>query len=780
MHAACSDTVAALDVWPVSDAVGGGFGAPILRREDPRMLTGNGRYVADLSDGDCLSMILVRSPVARAAIRELNVDGARSMPGVAGIYTGRDVDGLLRPRVNAVLGGLEAPDMPILARGELRAVGQPIVAIVAETEAAALAAADRVEMDLDPLEPICDPEAAIESAALFPEISSNVVAAGHWRNGDPDPAFAGAAVTAEVTVRHPRVAPGPLECRASLAQWDGEAQRLTVWVGTQTPHRARDDIARALGLDPDRVRTVAPDVGGAFGMKASIYPEDIVVAFAARMLRRSVRWLASRQEDFVAASHGRGAVTRGRMAFDASGRILALKADLVFPLGAWLTFSAMVPAWNAGRILPGPYAIENFDVRVRAVVTNTAPVGIYRGAGRPEAAMLLERLVDAGARELKLDPVAVRQRNLVSAELLPCARPNGTTLDSGDYRALLARTLVLADYGRLRSERRRRRERGELVGLGWCLYVEPCGQGWESASITLEPTGRFTIATGSSAQGQGRETAFAQIAARELAVAPDIVTIVHGDTGRVPTGVGALASRSVAIGGSALQKAARTLIGKALPLGARLLNVAPSSLVLADGGLVVEGRADRFVAWERIAACAPRGLGAHAIYTADDEAWGCGCCLAQVSVDRPTGVIELERLHYVDDAGTVVNPLLLDGQIVGGIAQGIGEALLERVVYDPDGQVLTGSFMDYALPRADDMPALRLDRMCTPSPFNTLGAKGAGEAGTIGAPPAIVNAVLDALAPLGVRSVGMPLTPERVWRAIRAADEPGPREERKP
>ena len=780
MHAACSETVVAFGESPVSDAATGVFGAPILRREDPRMLIGNGRYVADLSDGDCLSMIFVRSPVARAVIRNLNVDGARAMPGVTGIFTGCDVDGLLRPRVNAVLGDVEAPDTPFLAPGELRAVGQPIVAIVAETEAAALAAADRVEMDFEPLAPICDPEAALESAALFPEISSNAVAVEHWRNGDPGRAFAEAAATAEVTVRHPRIAPGPLECRASLAQWDGEARRLTVWTGTQTPHRARDDIARALGLDPDRVRTIAPDVGGAFGMKASIYPEDIVVAFAAWTLRRTVRWIASRQEDFVAASHGRGAVARGRMAFDASGRILALKADLIFPLGAWLTFSAMVPAWNAGRILPGPYVVEDIDVRVRAVVTNTAPVGIYRGAGRPEAAMLLERLLDAGARELGLDPVAVRQRNLVSAERLPCARPNGTTVDSGDYRALLARTLVLGDYGRLRSERRRRRERGELVGLGWCLYVEPCGQGWESASITLEPAGRFTVATGSSAQGQGRETAFAQIAARELAVTPNVVTIVHGDSECVPNGVGALASRSVAIGGSALQKAARALIDKARPLGARLLDVAPSSVVLADGGLAVEGRVDRFVAWDGIAALAPQALGAHATYTAHGEAWGCGCCLAQVSIDRLTGQVELERLHYVDDAGTVVNPLLVEGQIAGGIAQGIGEALLERVVYDSEGQILTGSFMDYALPRADDMPPLRLDRMCTPSPFNTLGAKGAGEAGAIGAPPAIVNAVLDALAPLGVRHVDMPLAPERVWRAIRAADEPGSREERKP
>ncbi len=780
MPAVDGNTAVAFGERPVSDVAAGGFGAPVLRREDPRMLTGNGRFVADLAGADSLSIVFVRSPIARASIRALSVDGARAMPGVAGIYTGRDVDGLPRPRVNAVLGDFEAPDMPILAQREVRAVGQPIVAIVAETEAVAHAAADRVEMDFEPLEPICDPEAAFGSAAIFPEMSSNSVAAAHWRNGDPDRAFADAAVTAEVTVRHPRIVPAPLECRASFARWDGEEQCLTVRIGTQTPHRARDDIARALGLEPERVRTVAPDVGGAFGMKASIYPEDIAVAFAAWKLRRPVRWIASRQEDFTAASHGRGAVARGRMAFDAGGRIVALKADLIFPVGAWLTFSALVPAWNAARILPGPYAIRNIDVHVRAVVTNTAPVGIYRGAGRPEAAMLLERLLDAGARTLGLDPVTVRQRNLVSAELLPCARPNGTTLDSGDYRALLARTLVLADYGRLRGDQRRRRERGELVGLGWCLYVEPCGQGWESASITLEPTGRFTVATGSSAQGQGRETAFAQIAARELAVAPDTVRIVHGDTECVPKGVGALASRSVAIGGSAVREAARAIIDKARPLGARLLDVAPSSVVPAGGGLAVEGGPNRFVAWEEIAAIAPQGLDAHAVYTAHGEAWGCGCCLAQVSVDRSTGTIELERLHYVDDAGTVVNPLLVDGQLAGGIVQGIGEALLERVVYDREGQILTGSLMDYALPRADDVPALRLERMCTPTPFNPLGAKGVGEAGAIGAPPAIVNAALDALAPLGVRHIDMPLAPERVWRAIRAAEQPGPPKECKP
>ena len=780
MYAERGDTGGILQEPPAPDATGGGFGKPLHRREDERLLTGGSRYVADLHVAGCLSMVFVRSPFARAEIRALHLEAARETPGIAGIYTGRDVAGLPWPRINPVLGDVDPPDRPVLARDQVRATGQPIVAIAAESEAAALDAADRIDMDLEPLEPICDPEAAIDAPPLFPETTGNVVAAKRWRSGDAEAAFGEAATTVEVTIRHPRVAPAPLECRATLAQWDREAERLTIRTGTQTPHRTRDDVARALGLDPSQVRAVASDVGGAFGMKASIYPEDVAVAFAARDLRRPVRWVAGRGEDLLAASHGRGALSRGRMAFDPSGRILAVQADLTFPLGAWLTFSAIVPAWNTGRILPGPYAIGNTDVLVRAVVTNTAPVGIYRGAGRPEAAMLLERLIDAGARKIGLDPADVRRRNLVPAQALPLARPSGAILDSGDYPALLEKTVALAGYDRLRGRLDRRRGRGELVGLGWSFYVEPCGQGWESASVTLEGNGRFIAATGSSVQGQGRETTFAQIAARELAVSPCAVRIVHGDTAAAPDGIGALASRSTAIGGSALQRAARVLVEKARPFAARLLDAAPSSVVLSDGGFSVEGMPDRVAAWNRIAASAGEVLHADVTWAADGEAWGCGCCLAQVSVDPSTGQVVPERLYYVDDAGTVVNPLLADGQIAGGIAQGVGEALLERIVYDADGQMLSGSLMDYALPRADDVPDVRLDRMSTPSPFNTLGAKGVGEAGTIGAPPAIVNAVLDALASLGVERLDMPLTPERVWRAIREAGGSGNRQGRNP
>lgn len=776
-HAERGKMAHALERRPTLDLAGGGFGEPLPRFEDDRMLRGGGRYVADLPLADCLSMAFVRSPAARAEIEALHLDAARAAAGVVAIYTGRDFAGLPQPRINARLGDIDAPDRPVLARGELRAVGQPVVAIVADSAAAAREAADLVVMELGPQKAICDPEAAIDAAAIFPETAGNTVLDHRWRSGDPS-AWDAATTTAEIEIRHPGVAPAPLECRATAAAWDRDGEHLTIWTGTQTPQRARDDIARILGLDPARVRAVAPDVGGAFGMKASIYPEDVAVAMAARDLGRPVRWVAERSEDLLAASLGRGALARGSAAFDATGRILALRADMVFPLGAWLTFSAAVPPWNAARILPGPYAIETVEVRVRGAVTNTAPVGIYRGAGRPEAAMLLERLIEAGARKLGVDPAAVRRRNLVAPATLPLARANGTTLDSGDYPALLEKTLLLAGYDRLRARRRQRRDRNELVGIGSSLYVEPCGQGWESASVTLETGGRFTVATGSSAQGQGRETTFAQIAARELAVAPEAIDIVQGDTRVIPKGTGALASRSTAIGGSAVLQATRALVDKARPLGARLLEAGGSPLVADGAGFRTAGRSGRSITWDRIAAAAGK-LRAEAVYTADGEAWACGCCLAQVSVDRFTGRVTLERLVCVDDAGTVVNPRLVDGQIAGGLAQGIGEALLERVVHDPFGQPLTGSLMDYALPRADDMPAIELDRMCTPSPFNTLGAKGVGEAGTIGAPPAIVNAVLDALAPLGVEHVDLPLTPERVWRAIRAAAA-GRREEGRP
>jgi carbon-monoxide dehydrogenase large subunit len=749
-----------------------GFGTAVRRVEDAALVAGAGRYVADMAPADCLHLVFVRSPVGRARLRNLDVAEAAAVPGVRAVFTHADIADLPALGVNPVLGAMPDSQPPFLADDAVRAVGQPIAAIVADSEVQAQDAADLVVYDLDPEPAASGPEAALEAAPVAPGIASNVAVDRRVAEGDAVAAFAGAHVVARAGMAHPRVAPAPLENRAALASWDAAAKTLTIWTGTQTPHRARADLARILGLDAERVRAVAPDVGGAFGLKASLYPEDAICALAARRLGRPVRWIAQRGEDLQAGSHGRGATTRGRMAFDAEGRILAMEADLLFPLGHWMTYSAAVPAWNALRILPGPYDIPALDLRARAVLTNAAPVGIYRGAGRPEAAMLLERLLDAGARALGLDPLELRRRNLLPPERLPADRPGGARLDSGDFPGLLDAAASHADLPALRAEQRRRRAAGELVGIGLCLYVEPCGQGWESARVTLGEDGRFALASGSSSQGQGRRTAYAQILARTLATQPGVVSVETGDTATAPAGVGALASRSTAIGGSAVDAAGRDLIEAARPVAARLLNAAPEAVGLTPRGFAAED-VGRTVTWTDIARAVDAPLVGEAVYTAEGEAWGSGCCVALASVARDTGCVTVERLVYLDDAGTVVNPMLVAGQIAGGVAQGVGEALLESVLYDADGQLVTGSLMDYALPRATDMPPLEVHARPTPSPSNPLGAKGVGEAGTIGAPPAIVNAVLDALAPLGVEDIDMPLTSERVWRAIRAAEQTG-------
>jgi carbon-monoxide dehydrogenase large subunit len=480
---------------------------------------------------------------------------------------------------------------------------------------------------------------------------------------------------------------------------------------------------------------IAPDVGGAFGMKASLYPEDIFVVWAALKLKRAVRWTATRNEDLLAATHGRGTHTRGALALTDDGEFVALNAAIVCPLGHWLPHSGAIPAWNAARILPGPYRIDSVDISTRGVFTNTAPVGIYRGAGRPEAAMLMELLVDRAAAIADLATEEIRRRNLLTFNELPRTGPTGIRLDSGDYPAALAKLCELADISGLRRIRRARRQAGELVGIGVAFFIEPCGAGWESARVTYR-NGSVTAAVGTSSQGQGRETAYAQILADIFSVAMHQVDVVHGDTGTCPAGIGALASRSTAIGASAVYQAALQVKNK-----------------LTDN---LEPR---------------ESIEANVVYTADNEAWGYGCYLAVVSIDRETGSPCVEKMACLDDAGTVINPLLSEGQIVGGIAQGIGESLLEKIVYDADGQLLTGSLLDYALPRATDMPDIIIGEMETAADGNALGAKGIGEAGSIGAPAAVVNAVADALTEFGIPEVRMPLTAEAIWQFMKTASD---------
>ena len=707
------------------------IGRAMPRREDGRLLQGQGRFVDDIAPDGCLFMDVLRSPFGAGAITALDVSQAEAMPGVVAVFTGDSLVLAAECGVNPLLPDAHIAAMEPLARGRIGAAGQPVAMIVATSRMAARDAAEAIELDVE--------EEAIPAQGQTQ---------AKW--GERLGAFENPVIA---QVNHALVAPFAMEPRAALAM--PEAGGLTVYLSTQTPQRGRDDICAMLGLSRDAVRVVAPDVGGAFGGKASLMPEDFLTAYAAHSLGRPVKWVATRSDEFLAATQGRGASTRAELYVREDGRALGLRAELVFPLGHWMPYSALGPARNAGRILPGPYDIP-FDVSATASLTEGPAVNIYRGAGRPEAAMLMERLMDRAAQHCGLDPMEMRRRNIATALDMGADRPC-----SGDFGGLLDRLEAETSYSDLRRGQAARRARGEVCGLGLALYAEPCGQGWETAALTLLADGRFFAATGSSAQGQGRETAMAQIAAQGLGVAPEQVVVAEGDTGIVPEGIGALASRSTAIGGSAMWRAAQALRVQACDLAALLLNCAAEQVTTSAEGLTA---GDRVISWTALSAAAPEPLRVDIRHDAEAEAWASGAILAEVVIDPDTGVLTIERITWVDDAGTIINPMLVQGQLLGGAAQGIGTATMERMAYD-GGQLQTGSLMDYAVPRADNMPPLRLFSQSTPSPANPLGVKGVGEAGCIGVPAAILNAVMDAL-PADTPDLSLPLTSEKLWRAM--------------
>lgn len=679
----------------------GPLGAALPRVEDDRLLRGQGRFVADLAPAGALHVAFVRATQGPARLTRVDSARACAMPGVRLVLTGADTEGLGRAAVNPLVENLDPGDWPILAHGRVAAAGQAVALIVADTLAQAQDAVEAIDIECEPLDDA--PEAPCFAQA--------------WTQGDIDTAFASAAHVVRVELAYPRVAPMALEPRAVLASRDDGM--LTVHLSTQTPHRARADLAAILGIAERAIRVIAPDVGGAFGGKASLQPEEAAVALAATRLDRPVLWVATRSEEFLAGPHGRALELAGELAVAADGRFLGLRARADAELGHWLVYSAVVPARNAMRILPGPYRIGAVELKIAGRRNSGPAVGIYRGAGRPEAAMLMERLVETAARALGADPIVLRRANLV---------PSGEFRDTVDFAGLLDA-----------AKRALPARRAKSSGVGVALYVEPCGQGAETATLRHDGAGRFTLATGATAQGQGRETAYAQIAAEILGVAPEAITVIHGDTARTPAGIGALASRSTAIGGSAVLEAAERLRAEIFPAPAGDWSRAPVREVAVR-------------------------------YTAPEEAWASGAVVASVSIDRDTGTPSVERIVWIDDAGVVVNPTLVEGQLRGGLAQGLGEALFEGLRYDANGQLLTGSLMDYAVPRAYDVPEVALVSRPTRSRNNKLGAKGVGEAGCIGVPAAIANAILDALAPLGVAHLDMPMTPTKIWRAMREAE----------
>ena len=736
------------------------IGRPLPRIEDEALLRGHGQFIDDLDPSGCLHIQFLRSERSSGKIAAIDTSAARLIPGVVDIMTGADVAGFGQLAVNPLLDGLDVPPSALMAFKRIESVGQPLAAVVATTPVAALDAIEALQLKIEEAEP-----GPLDAGEVFN---------ARWLGGNIERAFRQAARIVDVRLAYSRLAPAALEPRRALVSVEPDGN-LVAWLGTQTPHRARTDLARILCIPEGNVRVIAPDIGGAFGGKASLYPEDVVVAYAALRLHRPVKWCATRGEDFLAATQGRGARARGELALTENGSFLGLRAQFEFPLGAWLPFSAVVPARNAGRILPGPYDITNVDITVRGLRQRTAAVGIYRGAGRPEAAMLMERLIEQAARACDVDPAELRKRNLVQPDRFPFASATGETIDSGNYPLLLAEARERCCYDGLLVARDQRRAAGEICGVGLALYVEPSGQGWESAAISLAAGGKIIIATGATSQGQGRETAYAQVVADAIGVDPSHIIVRHSDTSSCPPGIGALASRSTAIGGSALLCAAEKFREAARACAADLMQQPADQISVTPCGFEAVG-AERRMEWCELAAAAnspgriPPGLATPVVYHAEGEAWSSGCCVAGVAIDAEIGSLRIEKLVWIDDAGVVVNPLLVRGQILGGMAQGLGEALLERIVYDADGQILTGSFMDYALPRASDIPEVELAHIETPSPFNLLGAKGVGEAGCIGVPAAIVNATLDALAPYGVASLDMPLTSEKIWRALNGMD----------
>ncbi|RVT90653.1 xanthine dehydrogenase family protein molybdopterin-binding subunit [Rhodovarius crocodyli] len=693
------------------------IGAARRRVEDDRLLRGQGRFVADVPQpAGTLHAVFLRAAQAPGLLAPLDTAPALAVPGVVAVLTADELSARAAPAINefADVKRGPLPRFAMLAGPEVLAPGEALALILAETRPAAEDGAEALSAVIEPQ------EAGLPVPAFT----------GQWQR-------AGDAVGAPIraSVEYARVATGALEPRAALAV--PETGGLTVWLSTQTPHRARRDLAAVLGLDPAELRVIAPDVGGAFGGKASLFPEEAAVAMAALRLGRPVRWVATRAEEFLAACHGRGGRLSGSISLDAEGQARRVTADVAYPLGWRLPYSAAVPGRNAARGLPGPYDIRGIKVAMAATPEARPAMGIHRGAGRPEASMLMERLMDRAARQLGLSPLEIRRRNLVRH--FPHTMPGGEALDSGDLAGLLDAALRHAggSWHALEAERDAMRARGLHAGLGLALYAEPCGQGYETATLTVQQDGSIQLATGSTAQGQGRETAFAQIAADILGVEPGMVRVLEGDTATTPEGIGALASRSTGIGGGAVIEACFDLLAQA---GNRALRDCP-------------------------------GLSAHARYVAAMESWASGAVIALVTLCGETGATRVERLIWVDDAGVVLNPMLARGQMWGGLMMGLGETLLEAIAFDAHGQLLTGSFMDYAMPRADDLPARTvLAHADAPSPAgNTpLGSKGVGEAGNVGVSAALVNAIMDAAFPAGDQPehVPLPLTPERVWRLL--------------
>lgn len=765
-------------------------GAPIRRREDTRLTTGRGSYADDVAPANALFAAFVRSPYAHARIRSVDTSQAARLPGVRWALSGQD---LALGDHNLFLLGVPLPpnhpDRHIapwrpLAQDVARYVGEPVAVVVAESPSLAADAAGLVDVAYEPLPSLADPARALDPDAplLYPEFGTNLAfryALGSAAD-DVDAALRDSDHVVTAHISQMRLAAMALEPRATVAQYDPYTDGLVVWASTQGPHQHQHHIAEVLGIPEHRVRVLSRDVGGGFGLKNHLYGDEAAVIYLAWKHHCTIRWAETRAESFQAMSHGRGLSATVSLGVRRDGRFQAIRVEILADMGAVVLGEGGIPPISFSGSITGPYDIPLAQARTTAVYTNRAPTAPYRGAGRPEATYTLERAVDLAARATGLDPAEVRRRNFIPPDRFPFTTAVQAVYDSGNYALALDKALATVDYPAARREQEQARSDGRLLGIGLCTFVESSVPvGWESGTVRVDRGGKVTLLTGSSPHGQGHQTTFAQVVADVLSVPMENVEVLHGDTAAVPVGVGTFGSRSMALGGSSARNAAVRVRDKMQRIAAHLLEASPEDVELAEGVFRVAGAPSRGVPFAGVAAAAyaavslppgmSPGLEETEFFRQDQMSYPFGAHVAVVEVQRETGEISLLRYVAVDDCGTVINPLLVEGQVHGGVAQGLGQALLEQVIYDDQGQLASGTLMDYAVPRASTMPRIELFSTVTPSPNNPLGVKGVGEAGTVAGTSAVANAVLDALAPLGVENVDVPLTSEKVWRAIQTA-----------
>ena len=781
-----------------------GIGASVRRKEDARFLNGRGNYTDDINRPGQLHAYIRRADRPHATIKGIDTSAAAKAPGVVAVFTGAD---LAADNVGGLPCGwqihnkdgspMAEPPHPVLAIGKVRHVGDPVAVVIAETKQAAKDAAEQIVIDYQDLPAAASLRDAIAAGAptVHDEVPGNICY--DWHIGDKavvDAAFAKAAKVVKLDLTNNRLIPNAMEPRAAVGDYDVNSGDFTLFTTSQNPHVIRLLMgAFVLHIPENRLRVVAPDVGGGFGSKIYHYAEEAIVTWAAGKVRRPVKWTAERTESFMSDAHGRDHVSTAEMALDADGNFLALRISTLANMGAYLsTFAPCIPTYLYATLLAGVYKTPVIYCEVKAVFTNTVPVDAYRGAGRPEATFLIERLVDACAHDTGMDRVAIRRKNFIAADAFPYQTPVALQYDSGNYQATLDACLKAADHAGFEARRSAAAGRGKLRGIGISTYIEACGIApsavvgslgaraglYECAEIRVHPTGSVTVFTGSHSHGQGHETTFAQLVSAQLGVPMDQVDVVHGDTAKIPFGMGTYGSRSLAVGGSAMVKAMDKVIAKGKKIAAHLMEASVDDIEFKDGKFTVAGTdKSKALAEISLAAYVPHnypieelepGLDETAFYDPKNFTFPAGCHIAEIEIDHDTGVVEVMNFVAVDDVGRVINPMIVEGQVQGGVAQGIGQALLENAVYDKDGQLLSGSMMDYTMPRADNLPNIKVATETTLCTHNPLGVKGCGEVGAIGSPPAIIGAIVDALKDYGVRHIDMPASPQKIWSIIQA------------